>query len=153
MSEFKFEKLEVWQLSLDYVDLCYAIGDGFPRVEEHNLKSQLIRASTSVSLNIAEGSTSQSDAEQARFLGLALRSLVETVACRRLAQRRGYLDSVEGDVVAQGEKLAQKLFAKLQAMRRSLTNKARQQSPVGRQQSSVSSSITVRGQNSAGKSS
>ena len=88
IDEFKFEKLEVWQLSLDYVDLCYAAVDGFPRVEEHNLKSQLIRASTSVSLNIAEGSTSQSDAEQARFLGLALRSLVETVACRRLAQRR-----------------------------------------------------------------
>ena len=73
IDEFKFEKLEVWQLSLDYVNLCYATVDGFPRVEEHNLKSQLIQASTSVSLNIAEGSTSQSDAEQARFLGLALR--------------------------------------------------------------------------------
>jgi four helix bundle protein len=126
ISEFKFEKLEVWQLSLDYVDLCYAIVHGFPRAEERNLKSQLIRAATSVSLNIAEGSTSQSDAEQARFLGLALRSLVETVACRRLAQRRGYLDTVEDEVVTQGEQLAQKLFAKLQAMRHSLTNKTRQ---------------------------
>jgi hypothetical protein len=27
ISEFKFEKLEIWQLSLDYVDLCYATVD------------------------------------------------------------------------------------------------------------------------------
>jgi len=132
MSEFKFEKLEVWQLSLEYIDNCYAMADGLPTREEFNLQSQLIRAATSIALNIAEGSTSQTDAEQARFLGLALRSLVETVACRRLAQRRGYMKTIEGEVVTQGEQLAQKLFAKLQAMRRSL----------GKSQRS-----TVRGQN------
>lgn len=125
ISEFKFEKLEVWQLSLEYADLCYTVVDGFPRTEEHNLKSQLLRAATSVSLNIAEGSTSQSDAEQARFLGLALRSLVETVACQRLALRRGYFNNAQQKVPAQVDRLAQKLFAKLQAMRRSLTNRAK----------------------------
>ncbi|NIV33597.1 MAG: four helix bundle protein, partial [Anaerolineae bacterium] len=71
---FKFEKLEVWQLSLEYVDMVYEIAGQLPRSEEYNLKSQMIRAATSVSLNIAEGSTGQTDAEQARFLGLAVRS-------------------------------------------------------------------------------
>ncbi len=78
---FKFERLEVWHLSMDYIDTAYNIAAQLPEVERFNLASQLRRAATSVALNIAEGSTGQSDAEQARFLGLAIRSLVETVAC------------------------------------------------------------------------
>ncbi len=138
MGEFKFEKLEVWHLSLEYIDNCYVTSDGLPKREEFNLQSQLIRAATSIALNIAEGSTSQSDAEQRRFLGLALRSLVETVACRRLAQRRHYTDHLKGDLLSDGEQLAGKLFAKVQAMRRVL-GKGKQPSvrggtlPVARQ--------------------
>jgi four helix bundle protein len=56
---FKFEKLEVWRLSLDYIDIVYKISTHLPRSEEYNLKSQLIRAATSIALNIAEGSTAQ----------------------------------------------------------------------------------------------
>jgi len=60
---FKFEKLEVWQLSLEYIDDSYAMANELPKREEFNLQSQLIRAATSIALNIAERSTSQSDAE------------------------------------------------------------------------------------------
>jgi four helix bundle protein len=70
---FKFERLEVWELALGYIDLIYEIAGLLPRSEEFNLKSQITRAATSVSLNIAEGSTGQTDAEQARFIGLAIR--------------------------------------------------------------------------------
>jgi four helix bundle protein len=87
----KFENLEVWQLAVAYCDLCYAISEKLPSQENFNLASQLRRASVSVALNIAEGSTSQSDAEQARFLGMVIRSLIETVACQHLIHRRGYL--------------------------------------------------------------
>lgn len=72
----KFERLEVWQLALEYSDLICSVAEQLPRSEDFNLRSQLTRAATSVGLNIAEGSTSQSDAEQARFVGLAIRSLV-----------------------------------------------------------------------------
>src|SRR3712207_527297 len=85
---FKFEKLEVWQYALEYVDLIYEVAGQLPKSEEYNLKSQLVRAATSVALNIAEGSTGQTDIEQARFLGLALRSLLETVACQHIISRR-----------------------------------------------------------------
>ena len=88
---YKFEKLEVYQLALDYVDLMYALADRLPGVEEFNLKGQLRRAATSVVLNIAEGSTGQSDAEQSRFLGMAIRSVFETVACRHVVCRRKYI--------------------------------------------------------------
>lgn len=88
---FKFEQLEVWQLALDYVDLTYELAEKLPDSEKFNLKSQIIRAATSISLNIAEGSTGQSDPEQNRFLGLALRSLIETVACQRIISRREFV--------------------------------------------------------------
>jgi four helix bundle protein len=97
---FKFEKLDVWHLALDYIDLTYEIAALLPKSEEYNIKSQICRAATSVALNIAEGSTSQTDAEQARFLGLAIRSLIETVACvqvirrRRLVQDLGRIDQL-----------------------------------------------------------
>ena len=45
------------------------------------LASQIKRAADSVSLNIAEGSTGQSNPEFARFLGIALRSNIEVVGC------------------------------------------------------------------------
>jgi len=88
---YKFEQLEVWQISIEGIDLIYMLAEKLPKSEDFNLKSQIIRAATSVALNIAEGSTGQSDAEQARFLGMAIRSLVETVACQHIIRRRRYL--------------------------------------------------------------
>ena len=88
---YKFEQLEVWKLSLGYIHSIYKLGEQLPRSEEYNLKSQIIRAATSISLNIAEGSTGQTDAEQARFLGMAIRSLIETVACQHIIRQRNYL--------------------------------------------------------------
>jgi len=60
---FKFEDLEVWKLSLDYLDDVYQLVDRLPKEEAYNLRSQWIRAATSISLNIAEGSTGQSNQE------------------------------------------------------------------------------------------
>lgn len=115
---YKFERLEVWQLAIEYVDLIYKVGEALPRNEEYNLKSQITRAATSIALNIAEGSTGQSDAEQRRFLGMALRSLVETVGCIHLIRRRNYVpDELLREVYA----FSEKLFAKIQAFRSALT--------------------------------
>jgi four helix bundle protein len=117
---YKFEQLDVWKLSLEYIDSIYILAEKLPKNEEYNLKSQIIRAATSISLNIAEGSTGQSDAEQARFLGMAIRSLIETVACHHIIQRRNYIND---------EKLLNKIYEdsqmlarKLQAFRKSLAN-------------------------------
>ena len=50
---YKFEKLEVWRLALEYLNLVYGIAEKLPPIEEYNLKSQIVRAATSISLNIA----------------------------------------------------------------------------------------------------
>lgn len=82
----KFEQLAVWKMSLDYIDLVYEVAESLPHNEEYNLKSQITRAATSAALNIAECPQGQSEAEQARFLGMAVRSLIETVACQQIIQ-------------------------------------------------------------------
>jgi four helix bundle protein len=114
---FKFEDLEVWKLALEYTDSVYEMSSKLPREEDFILKSQIRRAATSIALNIAEGSTGQTDSEQARFLGLALRSLVETVACLRLMQKRRYLATTDLDRL---DKMANGLAAKLQAFRKAI---------------------------------
>jgi len=43
-------------------------------------------------LNIAEGSTGQTNAEFKRFLGIALRSDIEVIGCIYLAKRRNIID-------------------------------------------------------------
>jgi four helix bundle protein len=71
-----------------------------------------------VALNIAEGSTSQTDAEQARFLGLAIRSLLETVACQHIISRRESLQDVT--LLRQAYRQAEMLVAKLHTMRKTI---------------------------------
>jgi four helix bundle protein len=114
---YKFQRLEVYQLALECLDLLYELAKTFPAEEKYNLTSQLQRAATSIVLNIAEGSTGQSDAEQYRFLGFAMRSYLETVACLDIAERRGL---VSEDRLLQIRELGHRLFTKLQAFRRSL---------------------------------
>lgn len=119
---YKFEQLEVWKLALDYIDLIYAVANELPKSEEYNLKSQIRRAATSVSLNIAEGSTGLSDTEQARFLSIAIRSLIETVACLHIIHRRGYL--ADAEPLRATYRASETLFARLQAFRKSLQSNA-----------------------------
>lgn len=88
---FKFEKLLVWQKSVDLSELVNTITKGFPKEELYVLTSQIKRAADSVALNIAEGSTGQSNAEFNRFLGIALRSNIEVVSCIYLAKRRNII--------------------------------------------------------------
>lgn len=115
---FKFEQLEVWQQSLEYIDTIYELAAQLPESERFNLRSQITRAATSITLNIAEGSTGQTNAEQARFLGLALRSLIETVACQHIIHRRGWLHDTAN--LRQAYREASTLAARLQTMRKAI---------------------------------
>jgi four helix bundle protein len=115
---FKFEQLEVWKQSLDYIDTIYELAGYLPNSERFNLQSQITRAVTSINLNIAEGSTGQTDAEQARFIGLAIRSLIETVACLYIIHRRGWLQDTT--LLRKAYREAGILAARLQALRKTI---------------------------------
>jgi four helix bundle protein len=88
---FKFEGLRIWQASLQLGEKINTLADTFPKKEQFNLSSQIRRAADSIGLNIAEGSTGQSNAEQKRFLIFANRSAIEVVACLIKANMRSYI--------------------------------------------------------------
>lgn len=85
----KFERLSVWQKALDLTADIHGLTKSFPREERYVLASQIQRAADSVALNIAEGSTSQSKGEFKQFVGYAIRSGIEVVACLYVGKRRG----------------------------------------------------------------
>jgi four helix bundle protein len=115
---FKFENLEVWKLAIEYLDEVYRLVEELPKEEMYNLRSQWIRAATSIALNIAEGSTGQSNQEQDRFIGYAIQSTAESAACYRIAQRREYIKN--SDTSEAIEEQMDKLARKLQSFRKSL---------------------------------
>ena len=92
---FKFEKLEIWKLAIDLAHDIHNLTRTFRKEEIFSLSSQMKRAADSISLNIAEGSTGQSDHGQLRFLGYSLRSGLEVVNCLYLALRRNYISQQE----------------------------------------------------------
>lgn len=89
---FKFDNLRVWQLAIDLtVDVNNVISK-FPRDERFILAQQMQRAADSVALNIAEGSTGQTDPEFKRFLGFSIRSAIEVVSCLYIGRKRNIID-------------------------------------------------------------
>lgn len=96
---FKFEKLIVWQKAIDLSADVHHLTKSFPKEELYILTSQIKRAADSVALNIAEGSTGQSNADFNRFLSYALRSNIEVVSCLYLAQKRDLIDQVNFDLI------------------------------------------------------
>jgi len=114
--EFNFERLEVWRLSMNFVEAVYTLSRKYPDEEKFALTSQLRRSAISVSLNISEGST-RGKREFGRFIRIALGSLVETVTNLKIAIRLGYIgESDYGEL----ESSIEQLYFKLLALEKSL---------------------------------
>jgi len=114
---FKFEKLDVWHKS---VELSYKINKlvvYFPKEEMFVLSAQLKRSADSISLNITEGSTGQSNAEFKRFLGYAIRSAIELVTGLYLAKSR---DLINDNSFSELYNETEKVSIMIQALRKAL---------------------------------
>ncbi len=114
---FKFEKLVVWQKAVDLSADIHDLTKTFPKDELFILTSQIKRAADSISLNIAEGSTGQSNAEFNKFVGYALRSDIEVVGCLYLAQKRNLISDENFSKLYQR---CEEILAMLNGLRNSL---------------------------------
>ena len=83
---FDHERLDVYQVALDFVVLADEVAERLPRGRSA-LADQLQRAATSVPLNIAEGAGEYSRKEKARFYRIALRSATESAAILDVSRR------------------------------------------------------------------
>lgn len=95
---FNFEKLLVYQKSLDFIDNVYDITSKFPSSEKFNIVDQFRRASTSIALNIGEGSGG-TDKEFNVFLRISKRSMKECVVCTTISFRRKYITAEEEELL------------------------------------------------------
>ena len=72
-----YKELIIWQKSIEIVKKIYQLTKQFPSEEKYGLISQITRAAISISANVAEGSSRNSDKDYSRFLQIALGSAFE----------------------------------------------------------------------------
>jgi four helix bundle protein len=87
-----FRTLAVWQKSHELALLIYKETRSFPKEELFGLTSQIRRAATSVSANIAEGCGRATDADFSRFLQIAFGSISELDCHILLARDLGLMN-------------------------------------------------------------
>jgi len=96
MAVFPHEQLEVYRLAIEFMGRSVAIAARVPR-QRWFMADQLLRAASSVPLNIAEGASEYKAAEKARFYRIGRRSAAECAACLDVLQEMGLLKTEENE--------------------------------------------------------
>jgi four helix bundle protein len=88
---FQFEKLEVYQKALDWVETVESLCESLKGTVSHSLIDQLSRATLSIPLNIAEGNGRWHKGEKRQFFWIARGSTFECVPIIQVLHRKGLL--------------------------------------------------------------
>jgi four helix bundle protein len=110
MFSYNFEKLEIWKLSLQAIKEIKEIVKKFPREEKYVLTDQIRRAVLSIALNIAEGWGRRTKKDFGRFISNAIGSILEVIACLKIAQDLNYVNDKEVESL---DELLKELYFKL----------------------------------------
>ena len=97
MEEFSFERLEVYQKAIDFVNNLFAICDKFPQRLQYSLADHLRKTGISIVNNIAEGSDKRSLNEKRRFYEYSLDSVRECIPMLTICINRGIIISSNHD--------------------------------------------------------
>ena len=113
----RFQKLDVYQRSLDFTRTTRQISQIFPKNEQYVLSAQFRRAADSISLNICEGAGNDSPKEFSRFLAYSVRSGYECTGCLDIALHNGFISK---EVHAKHSAEIQEMVAMLVALQKSI---------------------------------
>ncbi|MCQ2197215.1 MAG: four helix bundle protein [Bacteroidaceae bacterium] len=80
-----FRKYDIWLKAVDVSTVIYGIVLSFPKYEIFGLSDQLRRASVSISSNIAEGCSRDSEKDFAHFLEMSIGSAFEVESQMKIA--------------------------------------------------------------------
>jgi four helix bundle protein len=109
---FHHEKLDVYQVSLSFVQWSYELCKNLKGVDRH-ARDQLIRASHSIPLNIAEGNGKLPSADRQRYNRIALGSALECAAALDILRACKVIDE---KTVASGKALLVRIVSMLTKM-------------------------------------
>lgn len=104
----RFEDMPVWQDAQDFAVSIYSITKNFPKEEQYALSSQLKRAASSISANIAEGFGRKSSKDKIQFYRVAYGSLLETKNFIYLSKRLNYINGTSQDEIVKASEHLQK---------------------------------------------
>ena len=101
---FDFERLEVYQKTLEFVVKIYRLTKALPKEYQYSLADQLRRAGLSILNNLAEGSGKLSKKEKAQFYKTSLNSARECIPMLTVLMKEQQLSiethhALRGDVV------------------------------------------------------
>ena len=112
MEKFDHEKLDVYQIAIEFVAIADNIIENPPRGRSY-LADQFQRAATSICLNIAESAGEYSKNEKARFYRMAKRSATECAAIMDVCSN---LNIVENEIRDKGRELLLRIVSMLVKM-------------------------------------
>jgi len=111
----RFEDIIAWQKAQDLAALVYK---HFDESKDRSFRSQICRASVSVSNNIAEGFNRNTDKEFARFLNIARASCDEVKSMSYLACRLGFInDTTKNELIENCEEVSKVIFGLIKALK------------------------------------
>ncbi|ULQ51180.1 four helix bundle protein [Flavihumibacter fluvii] len=93
--QLNHQNLDVYSKARQLISECYKVTSTYPGEEKFNLSQQIRRASISVLLNIAEGSSRKSEPERIRYFEIARGSIVEIDAALDISYELGYINMLE----------------------------------------------------------
>jgi four helix bundle protein len=96
---FPFEKLDVWQMSVDLAERVLDLLEQLPQNRRQRLISQMEAAATSPAQNIAEGEGRQYKKEFIQFLHISQGSIYEVVTLNEIFRRGKLFSDVEAGEV------------------------------------------------------
>lgn len=114
---FSYEKLEIWQLAINYAKFIYNISKTFPKDELYGLVNQLRRAAVSISANIAEGSGAIGTKDRLNYLDIAVKSALETTSLIQIALELEYIDNKTRNLLYEE---AEKIIRKIRSFKKSI---------------------------------
>jgi four helix bundle protein len=95
-----FKDMEIWKNGMEIAVEIFKISDTLPRKEDYGLTSQIRRASTSISANIAEAFGRNGSADKKKFYDYARSSAFETKSHLLYGQQVGYFEQSDVEILA-----------------------------------------------------
>ncbi len=91
--EFDFERLDVYQKALEFIDKIFEIVRELPKEYKYSLGANLLRACLSIANNLAEGSDKISHKERAKFYSISSDSTRECISVFNVLRRQELIDT------------------------------------------------------------
>jgi len=109
---FDHERLDVYRVSIEFAKWSYLICKDLRGIDRH-ARDQLLRASQSIPLNIAEGNGKLPSPDRKRFIRIALGSALE---CSAILDVLSICDTVDSEKTTEGKRQLVRVVSMLTKM-------------------------------------